>query len=67
MFIKSPLSDNYSNKIFLDNLEEFFQNSRESLNKCIINGNLNYDLINLENTHVNNFVELMQSLTNPSL
>ena len=67
MFIKSPLSDNYSNKIFLDNLEEFFQNSRESLNKCIITGDLNYDLLDLENTHVNNFVELMQSLTNPSL
>ena len=56
---RSPLNDNYSNKIFLDNLEECFQNSRESLNKRIITGDLNYDLLNLENTHVSNFVELM--------
>ena len=59
MFIRSSLNNNYSNKIFLDNLEEFFQNSKESLNKCIITGDLNYDLLNLENTHVSNFVELM--------
>ena len=26
-----PLNDNYLNNIFLDNLEECFQNSRESL------------------------------------
>ena len=56
---RSPLNDNYLNKIFLDNLEEYFQNSTESLNKCIITGDLNYDLQNLENTHVSNFVELM--------
>ena len=56
---RSPLNDNNSNKIFLDNLEECFQNSRESLNKCIITGDFNYDLLNLENTHVSNFVELM--------
>ena len=31
----------------------------ESSNKCIITGDLNYDLLNLENTHVSNFVELM--------
>ena len=56
---RSPLNDNNPNKIFLDNLEECFQNSRESLNICIITGNLNYDLLNLGNTHVSNFVELM--------
>ena len=53
---RSPLNDNYSNKIFL---EECFQNSRESLDKCIITGDSNYDLLNLENTHVSKFVELM--------
>ena len=53
---KSPLNDNYSNKIFLDNLVECFQTSRESLNICIISGDLNYDLLNLENTYVSNFV-----------
>ena len=52
---RSPLNDNYSNKIFLDNLEEYFQNSRESF----ITGDLNYDSLNLENIHVSNFVELM--------
>ena len=31
----------------------------KSLNKCIITGDLNYDLLNLENTQVRNFVELM--------
>ena len=57
---RSPLNDNYSNKIFLDNLDECFQNSKESLNKCIIIGDSIYDLLNLENTHVSNFVELMR-------
>ena len=56
---RSPLNDNYSNTIFLDNLDECFQNNKESLNKCTIIKDLNYDLINLENTHVSNFVELM--------
>ena len=56
---RSPLNDNYSNKIFLYNLEECFQNSRESLNKCITTEDFNYDLLNVENTHVSNFVELM--------
>ena len=44
-----PLNDDYSNKIFLDNLEECFQNNKKSLNKYIINRDLNYDLSHLKN------------------
>ena len=53
------LSKLYSNKIFQVNLDECFLNSKESLNKCIITGDFNYDLLNQENIHVSNFVEVM--------
>ena len=33
---RSLLIDNYSNKIFLENIDEFFKNSKESLNKCVV-------------------------------
>ena len=43
----------------LDNLDECFQNSKESLNNWIITGVFNYDLLNFENTLISNFVEMM--------
>ena len=43
---RSPSNDNPLNENFLNNLYNCIHNSNESLNKCFITGDFNYDLSN---------------------
>ena len=43
---RSPSNDNHLNENFLNNLYNCIHNSNESLNKCFITGDFNYDLSN---------------------
>ena len=56
---KTPSNDNHLNENFLNNLYNCIHNSNESLNKCFITGDFNYDLSNQDNEHVSNFIEMM--------
>ena len=56
---RSPSNDNHLNENFLNNLYNCIHNSNESLNKCFITGDFNYDLSNQDNEHVCNFIEMM--------
>ena len=56
---RSPSNDNHLNEKFLNNLYNCIHNSNESLNKCFITGDFNYDLSNQDNEHVCNFIEMM--------
>ena len=55
---RSPSSDVQSNEIFVSTLKNCL-NLVKINQKCIITGDLNYDLANCENEHVNNFTEIM--------
>ena len=56
---RSPSNDSHLNEKFLNNLYNCIHNSNESLNKCFITGDFNYDLSNRDNEHVCNFIEMM--------
>ena len=56
---RSPSNDNHLNENFLNNLYNCIHNNNESLNKCFITGDFNYDLSNQDNEHVCNFIEMM--------
>ena len=56
---RSPSNDSRLNESFLNNLYNCIHNSNESLNKCFITGDFNYDLSNEDNEHVCNFIEMM--------
>ena len=55
---RSPFSDVQSNEIFVSTLKNCL-NLVKCNQKCIITGDLNYDLANCENEHVSNFTEIM--------
>ena len=55
---RSPSSDVQSNEIFVNTLKNCL-NLVEFNQKCIITRDLNYDLVNCENEHVNDFTEIM--------
>ena len=56
---RSPSNDSRLNENFLNNLYNCIHNINESLNKCFITGDFNYDLSNQDNKHVCNFIEMM--------
>ena len=56
---RSPSNDSHLNENFLNNLYNCIHNSNESLNKCFITGDFNYNLSNQNNEHVCNFIETM--------
>ena len=43
---RSPSNDSRLNENFLNNLYDCIDNSNESLNKCFITADFNYDLLN---------------------
>ena len=45
--------------LYLSSGSLFIHNSNESLNKCFITGDFNYDLSNQDNEHVCNFIEMI--------
>ena len=55
---RSPSSDIQSNEIFVSTLKNCLDLVKFN-QKCIITGDLNYDLANCENEHVNNFTKIM--------
>ena len=57
---RSPSNENHLNENFLNNLYNCIHNSNESLNKCFITGDFNYDLSNQDNEHVCNFIEMFK-------
>ena len=56
---RSPSNDSHLNKNFMNNLYNCIHNSNESLNKCFITGDFNYNLSNQDNEHVCNFIEMI--------
>ena len=56
---RSPFNDSRLNENFLNNLYNCIHNSNESLNKCFITGDFNYDLSIQDNEHVCNFIKMM--------
>ena len=55
---RSSSRDAQSNEIFVSTVKNCL-NLVKFNQKCIITGDLNYDLANCENEHVNNFTEIM--------
>jgi len=56
---RSPNGDCDANYIFLDYLKKCVSKIRKTKKGCIIQGDLNYNLINVDDSHMNSFSEVM--------
>ena len=56
---RSPNTDNEANEIFLNYLKTCVTKLKKSNKLCYIQGDLNYNLIDIDDNHVDNFTSVM--------
>jgi len=56
---RSPLTDDKSNEDFVNSFNPLLKIIEKSKTHTIILGDLNYNLLEFQNPHINNFVDLM--------
>ena len=56
---RSPLNNNISHSNFADSLTSLLKTVKSSKNHTIIMGDFNYNLLEFDNPHVNDFVQIM--------